>query len=104
MINEIRFKSELDEELKKENLLVLDFYADWCGPCKSLSPILDELDKEYPNVDFLKINVNNLDLFPEEYKVSSLPTIFFIKGGKKLHSIIGFNEDELIEKINQFSK
>ena len=63
----------------KEPLLV-DFYADWCGPCKQLTPKLEELEKKYTNIKFLKVNVDNEDCsnICKLYEVNSLPTIIFI--------------------------
>ena len=63
----------------KEPLLV-DFYADWCGPCKQLTPKLEELEKKYNNIKFLKVNVDNEDCsnICKLYEVNSLPTIIFI--------------------------
>ena len=52
-----------------------DFYADWCGPCKTQDPILDELEDEYPEVDFEKVNVDEQQEIANEYQVRSLPTL-----------------------------
>ena len=60
--------------------LLVDFYADWCGPCKALTPKLEELEKKYTNISFLKINVDNEDCSKicNLYEIESLPTVIFI--------------------------
>lgn len=84
-------------------LKVLDFSAEWCGPCKKLSPIIDELTLEYTDVDIQKIDVDaNKDL-AVEYKVRSIPTIIFIKDDEILHRHVGMASKlqivELIESL-----
>lgn len=70
-------------------LLLLDFYADWCGPCKRLTPKLEELETEYTNTLFYKINVDELDDLTEEYSIKCMPTIIFIKNGNIIDRIEG---------------
>lgn len=70
-------------------LKVLDFSAEWCGPCKLLSPIIDELALEYTDVDIQKIDVDaNKDL-AVEYKVRNIPTLIFVKDDEILHKHVG---------------
>ena len=90
----------------KLNILV-DFYADWCGPCKLLTPKLEELEKNVDNMLFLKVNVDNEDCSKicELYEVSSMPTIIFLKNKveEKDLRVIGNNIDSIkdnIEKLN----
>ncbi len=84
-------------------LKVLDFSAEWCGPCKLLGPIIDELALEYTDVDIQKIDVDaNKDL-AVEYKVRSIPTIIFVKDDEVLHRHVGMASKlqivELIESL-----
>jgi len=67
---------------------ILDLYADWCRPCKILSPILDELEKEL-EIEVDKINVEDNDEIAEFYNVRNIPTLIFFKDNKKVHQIVG---------------
>ena len=78
----------------KERVLV-DFYADWCGPCKMLAPILEKVD----NIDILKVNV---DAFPDlaaNYGIMSIPTLILFENGKEIKKEIGFKTLEEIKKM-----
>jgi thioredoxin 1 len=84
-------------------LKVLDFSAEWCGPCKMLGPIIDELALEYTDVDIQKIDVDIEKDLTIEYKIRSIPTIVFIKDNEILHKHVGSASKlqivELIESL-----
>ena len=83
-------------ELKNsEKIVLLDFYADWCGPCKMLSRILDELERENAEVKFCKINVDNEPRLAAAFGVQSIPLVAFVKDNTFLDMSIG-----LVPKIN----
>lgn len=92
-------KNNLNDLIENGTHLV-DFYADWCGPCKMLHPILESLDKL---IDIIKINVDKFDDLANEYKVMSIPTIIFFKDGKMIKELVGFHSaeefKEIIEKL-----
>ena len=79
-----------NEVMKSDIPVVLDCYADWCGPCKMMAPIVEELSGEYEGkVKFCKINVDE-DVEPAmEYKVVSIPTFLFFKDGEKVNQAVG---------------
>ncbi|MBR3840455.1 MAG: thioredoxin [Erysipelotrichales bacterium] len=83
-------------------LVVVDFYADWCGPCKMLTPIIEELAKEYEGkVEIVKLNVDNDNEFAREYGVMSIPTIISFKGDKPVAQSVGYKPKAEIEKLVQ---
>jgi thioredoxin 1 len=71
--------------------VVVDFFADWCGPCKKLAPELEKYSKHYTNIAFYKINVDECEDISSKYKITSLPSLVFFQGGKDIHRIVGFN-------------
>ena len=96
-------KNVTAEELKTimgENEVVLvDYYAEWCGPCKTLIPRLDALQSEYPNVPFVKIDVDaNMD-HAKSLGVRSVPTVMVLKNGEPIHRSSGANTPEYYKEI-----
>lgn len=93
------FKEAIDST---KGLLVVDFWAEWCGPCKMLAPVFEELEKDFPDVTFGKINVDEEVQAALENNVSSIPTLLFIKDGKVVKRAVGFApKDELAAMINE---
>lgn len=92
------FKKEVLEESKT---VLIDFYADWCGPCKMLAPVLEEIAKENTNTKFVKINVDDAQELAMEYNIMSIPTLVVIKNGKEVNRTVGLaSKSELMEIIN----
>ena len=76
--------------LENEKLVVVDFWAPWCGPCKMVSPIIEELAKDYEGkVVVGKMNVDENQVPAEKYGIMSIPTVMFFKGGKPVQSMVG---------------
>jgi thioredoxin 1 len=90
------------EALEADKLVLVDFYADWCGPCKMMSPIIDELAEEYK--DTVKIGKLNTDDNPEttrQYRVMSIPTMIIIKNGEVVDNLVGVvSKSALKEKLD----
>lgn len=89
------------EALQGEQLTVVDFFADWCGPCKMMAPIVEELAESFKDqVKIGKLNVDNSPATAAKYKVMSIPTIVFIKNGNVVETIVGVvSKAQLEEKI-----
>jgi len=75
-----------------EGVVLVDFYTEWCGPCKMIAPILEEL-----NVMVVKVNTDEFAELAIEYKIMSIPTLLFFKDGKEIQREIGFRTKEQIE-------
>ncbi|KAI3989184.1 hypothetical protein MKX01_033220 [Papaver californicum] len=89
------------KELKK--LIVIDFTASWCGPCRMIAPILAEIAKKLTNVLFLKVDVDELQSVAQEWKVEAMPTFVFVKEGVEVERFAGANKAKLEELIAKHS-
>jgi thioredoxin 1 len=86
--------------LEKSGLVVVDFWAPWCGPCRIVSPIIEELAKEYEGkVNIGKLNVDENPQTAGSYSVMSIPTVMLFKNGKPAKSIIGAQGKENYKKV-----
>lgn len=88
-----------EEVLKSEKTVLIDFYADWCGPCKMLSPIVEAVASEEKNVKFVKMNVDNCNDIAIEFQVMSIPTLVVIKDGKEVNRSVGLIDKTRIQDL-----
>lgn len=91
-----------EEVLKEEGTVLIDFYADWCGPCRAMSPIVEEIAQELEGkIKVGKINVDNNQDLAMEYGVMSIPTFIVFKNGKNIKTVVGSrSKEELKESLN----
>ncbi len=82
-------KNNFDEVKNSEKTVLLDFYADWCGPCRIVSPIVDEIAEENPQYLVGKINVDEQEELAQEFGVFSIPTLVVLKNGKVVNQVSG---------------
>mmetsp|Transcript_7794 Transcript_7794/g.11922 ORF Transcript_7794/g.11922 Transcript_7794/m.11922 type:complete len:109 (-) Transcript_7794:165-491(-) len=101
MVKFIKSANEYDEliELSKSKLVVIDFTATWCGPCQMVAPIFEELATAHPEVEFIKVDVDDGKDIAMKCEISAMPTFQFYKGGEKVDEIVGANVDKLKEVI-----
>lgn len=85
----------------EQQLVVIDFTATWCGPCKMIAPLFRELSDAMPNVVFVKVDVDDNPDTAAKYSVSAMPTFVFIKGGTVVDRLMGANPARLQELIDQ---
>lgn len=95
-VNKDNFKEEV---LNSEKLVLADFNADWCGPCKMLRPILDDVSNRNNNVKIVSINIDDNDELAEEYNVSSIPCLVLFDKGKEVKRNIGLISSDEIENM-----
>ena len=79
-------------ELIKTGTTLVDFFADWCGPCKMLGPVLEELDSEYPDVDFAKVNVDENMELAGEYGIMSIPQVYIFRNREVIGKMSGYQD------------
>ncbi|MBP3541635.1 MAG: thioredoxin [Clostridia bacterium] len=87
------------EVLNSDKTVVVDFYADWCGPCKMLSPTVDALSEELPDVAFFKLNVDNAQEQCMKYRVMTIPTLIVFKGGEEKQRTVGLQSKDMLRRM-----
>jgi len=93
--------SDFNQKISEKNCLV-DFYAEWCPPCKMLAPVLEELASELKDINIFKINVDEARATASKFGVSSIPTMVFFKDGKEIKREMGFKpKEELLNEIKE---
>ena len=93
-----------NEVMETEKVVVIDFWATWCGPCKMMAPVVEEVAKDYPDVKVCKVNVDEEPELSNDLKIVSIPTIVVIKNGEIIDSVVGYRPKEDIEKIIKLVK
>lgn len=89
-----------EEVLKSDKIVLIDFYADWCGPCKILSPIVEEVAKENTNIKVVKVDVDSNEKLAYEYKTYSIPTLVVIERGEEVNRAVGaIPKDDILDLI-----
>ncbi len=103
---ELKFTDENFETdvLKSEQPVLIDFYADWCGPCKMMAPVIEEIAAEFAGtVKVGKLNVDESPVTAGKYRVMSIPTFLIVKNGEVVDTIVGaVPKAQVVEKLNQF--
>lgn len=86
--------------INDEKITLVDFYADWCGPCKALSPVIDEIATEAKDINVGKVNVDAERDLASKFGVRSIPTMIIFKGGKEIDRLVGYLPKEtILEKV-----
>lgn len=105
-IPQIATKEEFDNIIKDTKVLVIvDFFATWCGPCKVIAPVLEEWAEKYKDqVKFIKVDVDENEETAEACEVSAMPTFHFYKDGAKVDTAVGANKALIEQKMLQYMK
>lgn len=90
-----------NEVFGADGLVMVDFWADWCGPCKMIAPVVEEISEERDDVKVCKLNVDENPGTAQKYQISAIPTMIFFKDGKKVEQMVGFRGKEGIVEIIQ---
>ena len=98
----IATNTSFDSLLQDEKLVIVDFWATWCGPCRMLSPLLDEVEEEMADrITVVKVNVDDVREIAMRYRIMSIPTLLFFKGGELVDKTVGaMPKNVLVDKIN----
>ncbi len=97
--------TEQFNEIRNKGNVVVDFYADWCGPCKMLGPVLEEVSKDYNDINFVKVNVDDNEDLAAEFGIMSIPCVFMMKNGEVVNKFLGsLGEKAVREHLNKAYK
>ena len=97
MVSKNNFENEV---LNEKGIVLVDFFANWCGPCKMLSPVLSQVAEEYKDeVKVCKINIDEEIELAQQYQIASIPAFLVFKAGKVVNQSVGFVPKKAIEKL-----
>ncbi|MBR2507460.1 MAG: thioredoxin [Bacilli bacterium] len=94
----IKSVEEFEQTIETGKVLV-DFFATWCGPCRMLTPVLEELSEEVNDVAIIKVDVDELPELARRYAIMSIPTIFYFVDGQIVNKTVGFQDKQSLKKI-----
>ena len=101
MIKHINDEAEFNEFIK-EGLVLIDFFATWCGPCKMLSPVIEQLANANPDLKVVKVDVDEAPMIASKYGIQAIPTLFLLKDGEIANKAMGYmNKNQLENFINK---
>ncbi len=101
MLKHITSREEFLDAIK-EGTVIVDFYATWCGPCKMLTPVLEQLSEENPDLVVLKVDVDEVGSLAAQFGIQAVPTLLLFKGGQQIDTRMGYqNKNQLLNFINQ---
>lgn len=83
----------------KEGIVLVDFWANWCGPCKMLTPVLEQLSSEIKDVKFFKVNVDENGELAQQFRIASIPTVMIFKNGEVVDKMMGFKPKNQVEEF-----
>ncbi len=101
MVKEITSLSEFERETSGPGLIVVDFFTTWCGPCKKIAPIIEQFSSQYPNVKFIKVDIEQNEDIAGPRNIQSIPTFHFILNGEVKYEMKGADPNALEQKVQE---
>lgn len=99
-VNNEEFKKEV---LENGKVVLVDFYASWCGPCKMLAPVLEKISTSRADFDIVKVNIDDSIGLATQYGIEVVPTMLVFKGGKPVDQLVGYaDENEIVSLVSEY--
>ena len=99
MVKLIKTEEEFNREIMNDKVVV-DFFANWCGPCKMLAPIVEEVANELDKITFIKVDIDEIESLPRQFDIMSIPTLLVFEKGEMIKRHTGYmDKDELVQFI-----
>ena len=92
-------EAEFDSVLNSNKSVFVDFYADWCGPCKMLAPVVEKLAGDFPDVTFVKVNVDDLPEVAQRFGIMSIPNLIAFKNGEVAGTAVGYMPEDRLAQV-----
>ena len=88
------------EVLKSDKIVLVDFFATWCGPCQKMSKVLEQISADRPDLKVVRVDIDDNELLARQFFVRSIPTVVYMKNGKEFNRIVGFTtRDQLLSIV-----
>jgi thioredoxin 1 len=100
-VTPIKNLAELRETLEKNNVVIVDFWAPWCGPCRFISPVLEKMSESATGIYFAKVDVDEAEDISQEYGIRAMPTFIAFKDGEKVDEVVGADPSKLQRMVEQ---
>mmetsp|Transcript_11469 Transcript_11469/g.41988 ORF Transcript_11469/g.41988 Transcript_11469/m.41988 type:complete len:104 (-) Transcript_11469:909-1220(-) len=103
MVKQMGSTEEFNTIIKGDKPVIVDFTASWCGPCKMIAPFFAQLAETYPTIEFIKVDVDELDDVAAQCGISAMPTFQVFKGGEKVDEMVGASKEKLEELAKKYA-
>lgn len=102
-IQEIKNLAELKDHFEKHEVVIVDFWAPWCGPCRFISPVVEKMSEHHDSIFFAKVNVDEAEDISQEYGIRAMPTFIAFKNGEKAGEVVGADPGKIEQLVQQFA-
>lgn len=100
-VNAIASESELDTFINSSKVSIVDFGASWCGPCRALKPLFEELSEKHANLSFVYVDIDDHQELAADFEIQGVPTVMLYKDGQQLEKLVGFDPNKLTALVEK---